>query len=119
VTAKRSREALLPRLITPGFRASWSRSSGMPVDLDVLGLTLWSWTGTRSSDLSELEFFSLVKRLGAVPLVGGGRTAGPDADAMEPADEGGQGSRPRAAGPGLLRSRRRSGSPWTSRPWSR
>ena len=29
VTAKRAREALLARPITPGFRASWSPSNGM------------------------------------------------------------------------------------------
>jgi DNA polymerase-1 len=107
VTAKRSREALLAQADNARLsRELVTIKRDVPVDLDVLGLTL------REPDrdaviriLSELEFFSLVKRLGASPdWSAAGRAAAPDADAMEPADEGGAGepAAPAAGPTGLL-----------------
>jgi DNA polymerase-1 len=104
VTAKRSREALLAQADNARLsRELVTIKRDVPVDLEVLNLTL------KEPDrdavvriLSELEFFSLVKRLGASPeWAAGGRGAAAVADAAAPADEGGAGEPAgTAAGPG-------------------
>jgi DNA polymerase-1 len=104
VTAKRSREALLAQADNARLsRELVTIKRDVPVDLDVLTLTL------REPDrdaviriLSELEFFSLVKRLGASP--DWARAVPPEIRGPTPVEEDGAGepAEPATGATGLL-----------------
>ena len=105
ISAKRSREALLAQADNARLsRELVTIKRDVPVDLDVLTLTL------REPDrdaviriLSELEFFSLVKRLGAsADWAGAGRAAPPEIHPSVEEDGAGEPADPAAGPTGLL-----------------